>query len=460
MLYSCFLYSIWCEPSLSLRYSDWYQFISGKKMITIQDYSSSKCFSGFFSPQWRLYMSSQCITERTVAPPSVVKVPDELRRGVIFSLTAWNPQGVVLSLAENNSLLDRLRCDVHMVGIDCCVYESFACSSGYGDDQNPREGAQWYEEGLTVHCPIDDGLLLPAIVGLAKQYNQLSIYQYKFDFVTESFTQTQIPVDDSPAQVVPAPVHTVPISIQSHSFLYPSFPSAVVALKVHAIRMGMDLGEIGDEIVELETSLSVSPVLDGRRFRHPVIAIEGIDGCGKSTLCASLVKRLGPRARLLQTPSPRMSGLRQVFDACDENIRRAYYSLCNYSVAQDVIQAAALGPVVVDRYWHSTVAYALAQTPSCGVVNSNIIAEWPHDLLRPSAVLLLTVGEEERQRRIDVRDVSVTQEEERLKDKAEMRRQLMEAYRALKPTAEIDGNGTPLEVLEAAVASISHLLVK
>ena len=405
-------------------------------------------------------MSSQFFTERTVTTPSFVKVPDELTRGSIFSLTAWNPQGVVLSNAENNNLLERLRSDVHMAGMDCCVYESFACSAEHGNIQDPKGGAQWYEEGLTIHCPIDDGLLLPVIVGLAKQYNQLSIYQYKFDVVTKSFVQTQIPVDDNAAQIVPAPIRAVPISIQSHSFLYPSFPSAAVTLKVHAARTGMDLGEIGDEIVELETSLLVLPALDGGGFRHPVIAIEGIDGCGKSTLCASLVERLGPGAQLLQTPSPRMSRLRHVFDACDESVRRAYYSLCNYSVAQDVIQAAALGPVVVDRYWYSTVAYALAQTKRCALVNSNIIPEWPHDLLRPSAVLLLTVGEEERQRRIDVRGVSTTQEEARLKNKAEMRQQLLEMYRALKPTAEIDGNGTSLEVLEAAVASISSLLVK
>jgi thymidylate kinase len=429
-----------------------------KKMITIQDYGSSKCFSGFFSPQWRLYMSSQCFTERTVATPSFVKIPDELSRGAIFSLTAWNPKGVVHSNAENNSFLERLRSDFYMDGIDCCVYESFACSAEYGDIQDPKGEAQWYEEGITVHCPIDDGLLLPVIVRLAKQYNQLSIFQYKFDFLTKSFVQTQIPVDDNAAQDVPAPVRAVPISIQSHSFLYPSFPSAAVALKVHAARTGTDLGEIGDEIVEIETSLLALPALEGG-FRHPVIAIEGIDGCGKSTLCASLVERLGPGAQLLQTPPPRMSRLRHVFDACDENVRRAYYSLCNYSVAQDVIKAAALGPVVVDRYWYSTVAYALAQTNRCTLVNSNIIPEWPQDLLRPSAVLLLTVGEDERQRRIDARGVSTTQEEARLKNKAEMRRQLLEVYRALKPTAEIDGNGTSLEVLEAAVSSISSLLV-
>lgn len=121
-------------------------------------------------------MSSQSLTDRTVATTSLVKVPDVLCRGVLFSLTAWNPQGVVLSHTENNRLLERLRIDINLAGMDCCVYESFACAREDDDDQDSKGVDQWYETGLTVHCQKDEGRVLPIIVGLAKQYSQLSIF--------------------------------------------------------------------------------------------------------------------------------------------------------------------------------------------------------------------------------------------------------------------------------------------
>ena len=372
-------------------------------------------------------------------------VPSDLRRGILYSFTAWNPQGTISDNDTNARRQQSLLQDVRAAGFHR-VYDSFACQ--------PRTACAegWYEEGLTVHVGAEEDTAARLhITQLAAQYQQLSVYRYQFEEASNMFVQSQLLVSDTSTPCSADSIHVVPVAAQLYPYLYPTFESAAVVLEVHATRSGATLQDVLDEIAVLRAA--GQPCTEGL---HPIINVEGIDGCGKSTLCASLVEHI-PKAQLLQTPSIRMSHHRKLFDACDESVRRAYYSLCNYSVAHDLLRAAATGPVILDRYWHSTVAYALCQARTKGIDAPDTVA-WPSDLLQPSAVLLLTVSEEERVRRMVVRGIPITQEEAALKNKVEMRQQLLQAYRSLCPTKEINGDGTRHEVLQEVMATISPLL--
>lgn len=69
---------------------------------------------------------------------------------------------------------------------------------------------------------------------------------------------------------------------------------------------------------------------------------------GKSTLTESLRDHLG--ASLLQSPPQCLSPWRPRFDGEPPLIRRAFYALGNYITAQQMVQEATRGPVIVDRY--------------------------------------------------------------------------------------------------------------
>ncbi|KAI5705022.1 hypothetical protein M8J75_011194 [Diaphorina citri] len=125
--------------------------------------------------------------------------------------------------------------------------------------------------------------------------------------------------------------------------------------------------------------------------------------------------------------------LREKFDAHDSLLRRAYYSLGNYIAAQDIKQDLQKQPVVMDRFWHSTSAYGMANEL---VKNSDLklpdedddIYSWPKDLMKPDLVIYLTVSEAIRLQRLSRRK-NFTLEENELKKNAKFRELLTTIYR-------------------------------
>lgn len=70
------------------------------------------------------------------------------------------------------------------------------------------------------------------------------------------------------------------------------------------------------------------------------------------------------------------------------------------------------------RYWHSTATYTIATEVSGGPQHlppaRHPVYQWPRDLLKPDLVLLLSLGPEERARRLQGRGLERTQEEAEL----------------------------------------------
>lgn len=184
------------------------------------------------------------------------------------------------------------------------------------------------------------------------------------------------------------------------------------------------------------------------------IVIEGLDATGKSTLVEKLAERLD--ATLLQCP-PRLEApdlsdtdLRSYFDDRPPAQRRAYYRAANLIASEQAEIALQNGHVVMDRYWTSTVAFAALDD------DSDLDREWqgryPPELRKPDSVILLTVDEENRTKRMHGRGEPVTDEEQNLAEDVTHREGVLRAYRRFDPIEIDTSHLTPDAVLEVVLA--------
>ncbi|XP_016298252.1 UMP-CMP kinase 2, mitochondrial-like [Sinocyclocheilus anshuiensis] len=190
----------------------------------------------------------------------------------------------------------------------------------------------------------------------------------------------------------------------------------------------------------------------------PVVVIEGLDATGKTTLTEALRESLN--ATLLKSPPQCLAPFRQRFDSEPPLIRRAFYALGNYITAAHIGKESLRAPVILDRYWHSTAAYAIATAVGGRVENlpkpGSELYQWPEDLLKPNLVLLLTVSPEERLRRLRGRGQDKTVEEAELEINQLFRLKVEEAYKRIQNPACIivDASPSPQKVLQ----QVLHLI--
>lgn len=173
-----------------------------------------------------------------------------------------------------------------------------------------------------------------------------------------------------------------------------------------------------------------------------LVAIEGLDGTGKSTAARALAGRLG--AVLVVNPPPELAAERREADRLPPAERRTWYLAANRTAAAQAERARAAGrPVVMDRSAASTLAYAAAE--SCAPV-----AAWPGGLPRPDVLVYLSVPEVVRAARIAGRGIRETREEGRIAQDAEFRARLGAAYAALGAQV-VDASGGPEAIVDALV---------
>lgn len=186
------------------------------------------------------------------------------------------------------------------------------------------------------------------------------------------------------------------------------------------------------------------------------VVIEGLDATGKSTLVEELVKRLNA-TQLACPPELKALGLsdgnlRSHFDNRPPMQRRAYYRAANLIASEQTEIALQNGHVVMDRYWPSTVAFTALDD------DSDLDQEWqgryPPELHEPDAVILLTVDEENRKRRMCKRGEPRTDEELNLEVDVERREAVLQAYRMFEPIEVDTSNLNPDGVLKAALVAL------
>ena len=205
-------------------------------------------------------------------------------------------------------------------------------------------------------------------------------------------------------------------------------------------------------------SINEHSLSNEHQLKHPFIVVEGLDGTGKSTLTENLSKHFNGIAMV--TPPPSISDIRQKFDHLPEIYRRSYYALGNYIAAEEVLQYSEEKIIVMDRFWHSTTSYALANEVGCGTMDhippkNHTIYKWPKDLLYPSAIIFLTTKEKERDLRVNERR-ELTPEEKHISSSHDFRARILGTYKRIshEKWIEVDTSGTQEETLEKTIKAL------
>lgn len=129
------------------------------------------------------------------------------------------------------------------------------------------------------------------------------------------------------------------------------------------------------------------------------IAVEGLDGIGKSTLVQNLAETFSGHS--MSTPGNSLRDIRKVVmnDFSDDELAKAlFYAASVSSQGKKARKMAESGEwIFMDRYWDSTIAYAKAR----GVT---AYLEYLSEILPPpDLTVLLLLDESERQRRLHAR---------------------------------------------------------
>lgn len=177
------------------------------------------------------------------------------------------------------------------------------------------------------------------------------------------------------------------------------------------------------------------------------IAIEGLDGSGKSTLVRALSELL--EATVVRNPPEELTAERREADTWTPSERRRWYLNANAKAAEIAVDAQERGEVVVmDRSVASTLAFGRADE---GRVAVN--GDWPEWIPRPDLLVLLSLPESERLRRLTNRGGALTSEERRLLEDDAYRGAVLEGYRRLGAVS-VSATGT----VDDIVASVLNLM--
>ncbi|KAL9864342.1 UMP-CMP kinase 2, mitochondrial [Geothlypis trichas] len=264
----------------------------------------------------------------------------------------------------------------------------------------------------------------------------------------------------APFSRLPAPGSQLPAMLGRCAPGSPGPRSAVRALPPSASALRQRLRQCAERIPEAEAVLDLLEKCPEHQKKgsFPVIVFEGLDATGKTTVTQAVKDNLN--GILLRSPPPCISQWRTVFDDERTPIKRAFYAAGNYILASEIAKASTQAPVIIDRYWHSTAAYAIA-TETSGEIQDlppaqDEVYQWPEDLLKPDLVLLLTVDPEERVRRLQHRGLEKTKEEAELEANSLFRQRVEESYRRMVNPAcqEVDASPSKEEVLKTVLQLI------
>ncbi|CAE7312186.1 Rsad2 [Symbiodinium microadriaticum] len=241
-------------------------------------------------------------------------------------------------------------------------------------------------------------------------------------------------------------------------------PQTTMFQSVEAACRVLERDPTGREAVGIWRSIEVQTLQGTPLSDEPIVILEGADGVGKSTLAENLQRSMN--ASVVKTPPKPLGHFRQYFDSADAELRRAFYILGNYVCAYGLRWLSPTQPIIVDRFWPSSAAYALACDLQSSACQHPEIAEMPKDLVdllsfgsRPIVFLVLDLPEKVRASRVRGRPGIITQEEESLERDEALRGSLARAYAALRlPEGQVmsflDASGGPGDVLQRALTII------
>mmetsp|Transcript_4547 Transcript_4547/g.10182 ORF Transcript_4547/g.10182 Transcript_4547/m.10182 type:complete len:552 (-) Transcript_4547:48-1703(-) len=292
--------------------------------------------------------------------------------------------------------------------------------------------------------------------------------------------------------------------------LWPDLSSAATVLRIAWSLGELDRADCDDEealdrffnlLLEVEEGVrkeSTSRSLVGATHNCFVVAVEGLDGSGKTSLVRKIsegLKSFGHQScsehiHVYATPSKSLSAVRPAFDRRGGPVARAFYMCSNYilqheigSVAKKTLECSTLVGVpvfIIDRFYSSTCAYTVGWKNTSGSAATSIdtlpdsVFEWPADLQPPDIMLILDVDHDTRRRRVESRALAFGGEagsesdhppaasrhnpwDERLSNDTELGQRIIAAHRRTVGPLKVevvDANGSLNDVADEALKII------
>ena len=222
------------------------------------------------------------------------------------------------------------------------------------------------------------------------------------------------------------------------------------------------LDKVEAALFSAQSSSSKQQQRKEKKRRKFLIEVEGLDGSGKTTLVNKLQETLlhlsnnattrnnnkaaTTKVIATKTPTKSLHNIRPLFDKCGGILARAFYMISNYILEYEILYSDLYNAtaktndddddettgdddeeevviIIIDRWYASTCAYTVARPPKSAVATDNYddgelkqqqqlsiadmpheIFDWPKDLqLKPNLLLVLSIDQEERQKRVDYR---------------------------------------------------------
>lgn len=196
--------------------------------------------------------------------------------------------------------------------------------------------------------------------------------------------------------------------------------------------------------------------IDAKRQAGHFVAIEGIDGCGKTTLAKALAKK---GFYITQEPYLRLTKEMVAETRNDDARELAFYVDRLYHLEKVIIPKLKTG-IITDRYKYSQIAYAYARYSGGEMYKK--VEGLNQGLLEPDLVIFLDIKPEEALRRKPSMAADAEPYLNTYSDPVAFFRAVREKYLELEGEnwRRIDAEKSKKEILMEALKSVSTLNLK
>ncbi|XP_033126373.1 UMP-CMP kinase 2, mitochondrial-like [Anneissia japonica] len=287
-----------------------------------------------------------------------------MRNVVMYSITAYNPMNKQIEVVENVKRNTLLVEEIRLRLPGCAILNNYSFFPS-----RPKHFERGFTVVLPLNYPIRDHNEI--VCALAVKYRQAAYFRCVVFNDGNVEQKLILMIDNKPKEV------DEQLMIIERVNYHPAFMHHTNHSVFHDYRIALDIlsrwrsCSAVDELLSVVSSIGrndVKTVFNNQKM-PPIIVIEGPKLKGMESVCSRLSSSLG--ATYLRSVPVCIRHMKKVFDSQPQLIRGAFYAISNYILGQELFTHPQTLPVLVDRYWNSTVAHGIVNEVGDGILSSH-----------------------------------------------------------------------------------------